>query len=101
MASLSSTSTIAEIEAAYADNAGYAEDNSPSKARAFITACRLLLLKRPTEAGSGTDRLVLSPEQIAASDPARARLARRATTSVTTPRSGPRVTRVSFQNWQR
>ena len=34
MSTLSSTSTLAQIEAAYADNASYAEDNSPAKARA-------------------------------------------------------------------
>lgn len=50
MASLDSTSTLADIKSAYADNASYAEDGSAAKARAFITACRLLLLKLPRKA---------------------------------------------------
>jgi hypothetical protein len=44
MATLDSTSTLSEILAAYADNASYAEDGSATKARSFITACRLLLI---------------------------------------------------------
>lgn len=47
MATLSSSSTIDEIVAAYMDNASYDEDGSVAKARTFITACRLLLVKRP------------------------------------------------------
>lgn len=50
---LSSASTDAEVEDAYADNASYAEDGSVAKARAFITACRLLLLRRPSQASKG------------------------------------------------
>ena len=53
MSSLSSTSTLAEINAAYADNASYLEDNSPAKARAFVTACRLLVLKLPKRTSKG------------------------------------------------
>lgn len=40
MATLTSSSTAGEIEAAYLDNASYEEDGSVAKARAFITACR-------------------------------------------------------------
>ncbi|HOE64657.1 MAG TPA: hypothetical protein PKW18_13890 [Candidatus Sumerlaeota bacterium] len=43
MSSLSSTSTLADVKAAYANNASYEEDKSPAKARVFITACRMLL----------------------------------------------------------
>jgi hypothetical protein len=53
MSSLNATSTLAEIKAAYADNASYFEDGSPAKARAFVTACRLLLLKLPKRVASG------------------------------------------------
>ena len=42
MSTLDSTSTLGQVESAYADNASYAEDNSVDKARAFVTACRLL-----------------------------------------------------------
>ena len=47
MASLSSTSTDAEVKAAYDDNASYAEDASATKAAAFVTACRILLRRLP------------------------------------------------------
>jgi hypothetical protein len=50
MSSLSSSSTLAQIKAAYADNASYEEDDSVSKARAFVTACRLLMLRLPSMA---------------------------------------------------
>lgn len=43
MSSLNSTSSIAEVLAAYADNASYEEDGSVAKAKAFVTACRIML----------------------------------------------------------
>lgn len=46
---LNSSSTFEDIEASYIDNASYAEDASVTKAKAFITACRILLLKLPAE----------------------------------------------------
>lgn len=39
---LSSTSTYAEVKAAYRDNASYREDSSRTKALAFVTACIFL-----------------------------------------------------------
>ena len=51
MASLDSSSTLAQIKACYADNGGYAEDASATMALAFITACRLLLIKLPKRVG--------------------------------------------------
>lgn len=53
MSTLTSASTLDEINAAYADNASYDEDNSASKCKAFITACRLLLIKIPAMVRSG------------------------------------------------
>lgn len=50
---LSSTSTLAEIKAAYADNASYEANDSVSQAQAFIAACRLLLLKLPKRTVTG------------------------------------------------
>ena len=47
MSTLSSSSTRADVEAAYADDASYVEDASVPKARVFVTACRLLILKYP------------------------------------------------------
>src|SRR5687767_3000678 len=40
---LSSSSTTAQVLAAYADNSGYEENDSLSEALAFASACRLLL----------------------------------------------------------
>lgn len=47
MSALSAVSTDAEVWAAYDDNASFEEDSSPAKASAFITACRILLRRRP------------------------------------------------------
>jgi len=57
MSTLSGTSTLAEVQAAYDDNASYAEDGSTAKASAFLTACRILLRRIPTEAGKGSNRV--------------------------------------------
>ncbi len=43
MATVDSSSTDAQVEAAYDDNSSYQEDDSVTKARAFITAARILL----------------------------------------------------------
>jgi hypothetical protein len=50
---LSAASSLAEVQAAYDDNASYAEDRSPQKARAFVTACRILLRRLPRRASRG------------------------------------------------
>jgi hypothetical protein len=50
---LTSASSNAEIEAAYVDNASYQEDADPVKARAFVTACRIILLIRPQRTARG------------------------------------------------
>lgn len=43
MSTLSSDSTYDEIVAAYMDAASYEEDGSLAKAKAFVTACRMLI----------------------------------------------------------
>lgn len=53
MSTLSSSSTWTEVKAAYDDNASYEEDGSASKARAFITACRIILRRLATRAQNG------------------------------------------------
>lgn len=47
MSTLSSASTPDEVQDAYLDNASYAEDGSVAKAKAFVTACTMLLLLIP------------------------------------------------------
>lgn len=67
MSTLSSSSTLAEIQAAYDDNASYVEDDSTAKAQVFVTACRLLLRQTPKVAvhgGRGGREIQLSPELI-------------------------------------
>ena len=97
MSTLSSASTLAQVEAAYADNASYAEDNSVAKARAFVTACRLLL-KYPKRTGTPQADLetaidLIQKEKKAAEDWLAAH-----DTGPTSTAAGPRVTRVSFEN---
>ena len=58
MSTLTSASTLAQVKAAYADNASYVEDNSVAKCRAFITACTILLLNLPAEQGTREAQLV-------------------------------------------
>lgn len=43
MATVDSSSTDAEVIAAIEDNASYREDDSETKCRAFVTACRVYL----------------------------------------------------------
>lgn len=43
MSTLSSDSTYAEIVAAYMDSAVYEEDGDVAKAKAFVSACRMLI----------------------------------------------------------
>ena len=65
MSTLSSSSTLAQVQDAYVDNASYAEDASVAKAKAFVTACRILLLKLPAEAGTRESHVRLNPAEIA------------------------------------
>lgn len=58
MSTLTSSSTSAEIEAAYLDNASYEEDEDVGKCKAFLTACRIILFKRPQRSahrGAGSE----------------------------------------------
>lgn len=48
MATLTSSSTYTEVEESYKDNASYFEDQSVAKARAYITACRFLIMLTPS-----------------------------------------------------
>lgn len=48
MATLSSSSTDQQVWDEYDNTAGWEEDSSSSLAKRFITACRILLRRRPT-----------------------------------------------------
>lgn len=62
---ISSSSTLDEIKAAYLDNATYDEESDAAKARAFIVACRALLLKLPKRARhGGSEEVELTPNEI-------------------------------------
>jgi len=65
MSTLTSSSTFADVKAAYDDNASYVEDDSATKAAAFVTACRFLLRQLPKLAmQGGTNQVQMSPELI-------------------------------------
>jgi hypothetical protein len=53
MSTLSGASTLAQVKAAYDDNASYEEDASAAKCRAFVTAGRILLRRVPKRAVHG------------------------------------------------
>lgn len=58
MSTLSSASTTAQVRAAYDDNASFDEDNSPSKAAAFITAVTILINRLPSRAEKGDSGMI-------------------------------------------
>lgn len=64
MSTLTSASTLAEVEAAYADNASYEEDESLTKCAAFITAARILLVKLPKRAAHNERDVEMDTERI-------------------------------------
>jgi hypothetical protein len=47
MSTLTSSSTDAQVWAAYDDNASYEEDGDRTKALAFLTACKFLIRRKP------------------------------------------------------
>lgn len=53
MSTLSSASTDAQVWATYDDAASYEEDSNRSKCLSFITACRILLRRRPKRLVAG------------------------------------------------
>ncbi|HYE91773.1 MAG TPA: hypothetical protein VEA38_12165 [Terriglobales bacterium] len=57
MSTLSSSSTLTQVENAYDDNASYAEDQSVTKCRAFITAALILLRRLPSTAVKGSNSI--------------------------------------------
>lgn len=84
MADLSSSSSISTIRAAYDDNALYDVDNSTSKARLFIQACRYLINRLSSDISQGGDsvrnQIAVYERQLSA---AQAWLASNSTTTTT------------------
>lgn len=98
MATIDSNSTAAEIRAAYLDNCGYAEDGSVAKAKAFITACRALLLVLDKLRASEGNQVQHNPELIRQEmAEAQAWLANHSEAAAD---AGPRVTRPSFRTFR-
>jgi hypothetical protein len=64
MSTLTATSTDAEVWASYDDNASYEEDRSRTKCAAFITACRILLRRRPSRASQRGQEVEFDPKSI-------------------------------------
>ncbi len=97
---IDSSSTLQEVKNSYADNASYEEDGSATKARAFITACRILLMRMPKEAGTRESNTTFNPELIQKEmDRARDWLVGNPD-ATQSDRIGPRVTKASFENFR-
>lgn len=60
MSTLNSSSSCDDIVASYADSASYQEDGDAGKARAFCTACRLLLIKIPQRSSKGDSAIEMN-----------------------------------------
>jgi hypothetical protein len=61
---LNSTSTDAQVWAAYDDNATYQEDASVAKCKAFVTACIILLRRNPRRTGTREADIELNADGI-------------------------------------
>lgn len=61
MATITSSSSTAQISAAFLDNCGYREDGDADMARAFITVCMSMLNRGITEVESGSERTEYTP----------------------------------------
>ncbi len=65
MSTIGSNTTLEELFAAYDDNASYFEDDSVPKAKAFITACTMLLMRVPKrERTGGNNETEFNPSEI-------------------------------------
>ena len=98
---LTGSSTLSQIETAYGDNGSYVEDDSVAKCRAFITACRLLLVKLPTVSVKGANSISFRVESLQRElERAQAWLETHSTTA-SDIQAGPRVTRSDFRGFRR
>lgn len=97
MSTLSGSSTLADVQAEYDDNAGYAEDASAAKAAAFVTAARILLRRLPAESGTREAHVRINLE-IIQGELARAERWLQANDASASGGGNGRVTRFSFRN---
>jgi hypothetical protein len=97
---LTAASTRAEVIAAYEDNASYEEDGSVTKAKAFVTACRILLRREPKRyrRGRDGDEVEIDPQIVASELEYARKWASANDTSTTT--SGPRVKHFSAADFR-
>ncbi len=61
---LDSTATYSQVEDSYLDNASYIEDNSVTKAKAFVTACTMLIFLMPKQMGQDGKSITNSIEEV-------------------------------------
>jgi hypothetical protein len=97
--SVDSSSTLPEVQAAYDDNASYAEDKSVAKAKLFVTACRILLRRTPEESGTRESHFKMSTSLIQKELEA-ARDWLQANDASSTGNGGPAVVRSDFRSFR-
>ncbi len=100
MSTITSTSTLGQVQASYVDNASYAEDSSVAKCKAFITACRVLILRLPAQTGTREAQLQLNPDLIQKEMKAAQEWLEGPGAALGGTSAGPRVTRASFENFR-
>jgi hypothetical protein len=99
MSSLSSSSTLPQVEGAYDDNASYAEDSSPAKCKAFLTAARILLRRYPRATANGSTHTQFSIDLVQNAIAAAEQWLESNDTAAN-PATGPRITRASFEQFR-
>lgn len=98
MATVDSTTTEAELKAAFRDNASYEEDASVAKARAMVTICMVMLERGIRRWKDGDQEQEFSPEILLKMKEDAARWAN-ANDTTAANRQG-RVTYTSFENFR-
>lgn len=97
MSTLDGNSTYEQVRQSYDENASYIEDDSIAKARAFITACKILIRRTPNNMQKGSNTLGYNVQVLKQElDDAIAWLQQRDPDA----RPGPSVTRADFRNFR-
>ena len=97
MSTLSSSSTLAEVKAAYKDNASWSEDQSVTKARAFVTAARILLVELYSQQTKGSNSLGFRVDLV---ESQLEKAERFAELHATDGLDGPKSAQASFRNFR-